>query len=63
MSAPSRRNLDFATAASVGAAYNTAYVALVRCANVQPGEWVVVHGATGGVGLAAVDLAKALGAG
>jgi NADPH2:quinone reductase len=54
-------NLDFATAASVGAAYNTAYVALVRCANVQPGEWVVVHGATGGVGLAAVDLAKALG--
>jgi NADPH2:quinone reductase len=54
-------NLDFATAASVGAAYNTAYVALVRCANVQSGEWVVVHGATGGVGLAAVDLAKALG--
>jgi len=54
-------NLDFATAASVGAAYNTAYVALVRLAKVQPGEWVVVHGATGGVGLAAVDLAKALG--
>ena len=39
----------------------TAYVALVRLANVQPGEWVLVHGATGGVGLAAVDLAKALG--
>ncbi len=55
-------NLDFAHAASVGAAYNTAYVSLVRLANVQPGEWVVVHGATGGVGLAAVDLAKALGA-
>ena len=54
-------NLDLATAASVGAAYNTAYVALVRLARVQPGEWVVVHGATGGVGLAAVDLAKALG--
>ncbi|MES2096654.1 MAG: NADPH:quinone oxidoreductase family protein [Pseudomonadota bacterium] len=54
-------NLDFATAASVGAAYNTAYVALVRCARVQAGEWVLVHGATGGVGLAAVDLAKALG--
>ncbi|WP_299426172.1 NADPH:quinone oxidoreductase family protein [Sphingomonas bacterium] len=54
-------NLDYARAASVGAAYNTAYVALGRCANVQPGEWVVVHGATGGVGLAAVDLAKALG--
>jgi NADPH2:quinone reductase len=55
-------NLDFATGASVGAAYNTAYVSLVRCANVQPGEWLLVHGATGGVGLAAVDLAKALGA-
>jgi NADPH2:quinone reductase len=54
-------NLDFAAAASVGAAYNTAYVSLVRLANVQPGECVVVHGATGGVGLAAVDLAKALG--
>lgn len=55
-------NLDFAHAASVGAAYNTAYVSLVRLANVQPGEWVLVHGASGGVGLAAVDLAKALGA-
>jgi len=55
-------NLDAAQAASVGAAYNTAYVSLVRLADVQPGEWVVVHGATGGVGLAAVDLAKSLGA-
>ncbi|VVT13073.1 NADPH:quinone oxidoreductase [Sphingomonas sp. EC-HK361] len=55
-------NLSFAEAASVGAAYLTAYVALVRLASVQPGEWVLVHGATGGVGLAAVDLAKALGA-
>ena len=55
-------NLSFAEAASVGAAYLTAYVALVRLADIQPGEWVMVHGATGGVGLAAVDLAKALGA-
>jgi len=55
-------NLDYAAGASVGAAYNTAYVSLIRCANVQPGEWVLVHGATGGVGLAAADLAKALGA-
>ena len=39
-------NLDFAAGASVGAAYNTAYVSLVRCAAVQPGEWVLVHGAT-----------------
>jgi len=54
--------LSFAEAAAYPAAYLTAYVALVRRANVQPGEWVLVHGAAGGVGLAAVDLAKALGA-
>lgn len=55
-------NLSFAQAACVGAAYLTAYVALVRLARVEPGEWVLVHGATGGVGWAAVDLARALGA-
>jgi NADPH2:quinone reductase len=55
-------NLSFAQAAAVGAAYLTAYVALVRRARLEPGEWVLVHGAAGGVGLAAVDLARALGA-
>ncbi len=55
-------HLSFGEAAGVGAAYLTAYVALVRLAKVEPGEWVLVHGATGGVGLAAVDLAKSLGA-
>ena len=55
-------HLSFGEAAGVGAAYLTAYVGLVRLAGVQPGEWVLVHGATGGVGLAAVDLAKALDA-
>jgi NADPH2:quinone reductase len=54
-------HLTFAEAASVGAAYLTAYVGLVRLGMAQPGEWALVHGATGGVGLAAVDLAKALG--
>jgi NADPH2:quinone reductase len=53
--------LSFAEAAAYPAAYLTAYVALVRRARVQPGEWVLVHGAAGGVGLAAVDLAKVLG--
>lgn len=53
--------LSFAQAAAFGAAYLTAYVALVRRAQVQPGEWVLVHGAAGGVGLACVDLAKVLG--
>lgn len=54
-------HLSFAEAASVGAAYLTAYVGLVRLGAAQPGEWVLVHGASGGVGLAAVDLARALG--
>ena len=55
-------HLSFGEAAGVGSAYLTAYVGLVRLAKVEPGEWVLVHGATGGVGLAAVDMAKALGA-
>lgn len=54
--------LSYAEAAAYGAAYHTAWVALVELGQLQPGQWVVVHGATGGVGLAAVDLAKALGA-
>ncbi|MEQ8559271.1 MAG: NADPH:quinone oxidoreductase family protein [Henriciella sp.] len=55
-------HLGFAEAAAVGSAYLTAYVSLVRRANLQPGEWLLVHGAAGGVGLAAVDLGKHLGA-
>lgn len=54
--------LSFSEAAGVGAAYLTAYVALVRRARLEPGEWVLVQGAAGGVGLAAVDMARALGA-
>ncbi|HEY2050752.1 MAG TPA: NADPH:quinone oxidoreductase family protein [Caulobacteraceae bacterium] len=58
---PKPSPLSFAEAAGYGAAYLTAYVALVRRARVEPGEWVLVHGAAGGVGLACVDLAKHLG--
>ena len=54
--------VSFETAAAFGSAYLTAYVALVELGQLQPGQWVLVHGAAGGVGLAAVDLAKALGA-
>lgn len=54
-------NMSFAQAAAYGATYLTVYVALVRRARVQAGEWVLVHGAAGGVGLACVDLAKVLG--
>lgn len=54
--------LSFSQAAGYPVAYLTAYVGLVRCGQTQPGEWVLVHGAAGGVGLAAVDLARLLGA-
>ena len=54
--------LGWEEAAAYPVAYLTAYVALIRCARIEPGEWVLVHGAAGGVGLAAVDLAKAIGA-
>jgi NADPH2:quinone reductase len=43
-------------------AYLTAYVALVRRGNLKAGETLLVHGASGGVGMAAVDIAKLLGA-
>ena len=59
---PIPAGMDFATAAAFGAAYGTAYTALVELGGIKPGQWVLVHGATGGVGLAACDLAKALGA-
>lgn len=54
--------MSFSQAAGYPVAYLTAYVGLVRAAATQPGEWVLVHGAAGGVGLAAVDLARILGA-
>ena len=54
--------IGYAEAASFTVAYLTAYVALVRRARLEAGEWLLVHGAAGGVGLAAVDLGKHLGA-
>jgi NADPH:quinone reductase len=53
---------DYATAASFTTAYLTAYVSLVRRGELQKGETLLVHGAAGGVGLAAVDLGKIMGA-
>ena len=54
--------ISFEIAAAFGSAYLTAWVALVELGQLKPDEWVLVHGAAGGVGLAAVDLAQALGA-
>jgi NADPH:quinone reductase len=59
---PKPKNLTWAQAAAYPAAFLTAYVALVCRANLQAGETVLVHGAAGGVGLAACDLARHLGA-
>lgn len=52
---------SYAEAAGFTVGYLTAYVALVRRAALQKGEWLLVHGAAGGMGLAAVDLGKVLG--
>ncbi len=43
-------------------AYTTAYHALMQRGRLQAGEWVLVHGAAGGIGIAAIQVAKAFGA-
>jgi NADPH:quinone reductase len=53
--------VSFETAATVWHNYGTAYYALVERARVQQGETVFITGAAGGIGLAAVDLARHLG--
>ncbi|KAJ2556880.1 hypothetical protein EV175_001703 [Coemansia sp. RSA 1933] len=54
--------LGFEQAAGMYLTYPTSYAALVLRAKVKRGDWVVVHAAAGGVGIAAVQIAKALGA-
>jgi NADPH2:quinone reductase len=54
--------LDFAQGAGLILNYHTAYFSLVTRGRTQAGETVLVHGAAGGVGTAALQVAKALGA-
>ncbi|MDF2642029.1 MAG: NADPH:quinone oxidoreductase family protein, partial [Pseudomonas sp.] len=54
--------MDFNTAAAFSMTYGTAMHALKQRANLQPGETLLVLGASGGVGLAAVEIGKAMGA-
>lgn len=55
-------NLSFEKAAAIPVNYLTAWLMLVRLANVQPGEKVLVHAAGGGVGLAALQICRWRGA-
>jgi NADPH2:quinone reductase len=59
---PLPSTIDYLTGSTVRHGYGTAYYGLAVCARLQPGETVFVSGAAGGVGLAAVDLARHLGA-
>lgn len=55
-------DLSFEQGAGFSITYGTGYHALKQSANLQPGETVLVLGAAGGVGVAAVEIAKAMGA-
>src|SRR4029077_15192644 len=58
---PLPANVSFAQGAAMGTPYATAYRGLFQRADARPGETVLVHGASGGVGTAAVQLARARG--
>ena len=55
-------SLDFKIAAAMGLTYGTSYHALKDRARIQAGETLFIMGASGGVGLAAVELGKSMGA-
>lgn len=59
---PMPKDMDFVTAAGFSMTYGTSMHALKQRANIQPGETLLVLGASGGVGLAAVEIGKAMGA-
>ncbi|MFI6108985.1 SDR family NAD(P)-dependent oxidoreductase, partial [Streptomyces sp. NPDC051310] len=59
---PMPPGLSFVEAAAVPVVYLTAYYGLVDLAGLRPGEQLLVHAAAGGVGMAAIQLARHLGA-
>ncbi len=59
---PMPEGMSFEVAAGYSLVYGTSYYGLKDCARMQPGETLLVLGAAGGVGLAAVELGKAMGA-
>ncbi|ODR04079.1 polyketide synthase [Mycobacterium sherrisii] len=58
---PKPADWSFAEAAAISAVFTTAYMAFIHLAEVRPGQRVLVHAAAGGVGMAAVQLARHLG--
>lgn len=54
--------MSFEEGAALPIVYPTSYAALVYRAKIEPGEWLLVHAAAGGVGIAAVQIGRALGA-
>ena len=59
---PIPESMDFETAATFPIVYATSHLALGHRARLEPGEVLLVHGASGGVGLTAVEIGKAMGA-
>ncbi len=59
---PIPKDFSFEEGAGLFSTMSTSYGGLVTRANIKAGEWVLVHAAAGGVGLAAVQIAKAFGA-
>jgi NADPH2:quinone reductase len=53
--------VSFEAGGGIGVPYVTAYRAIVQRGAARPGQWVLVHGASGGVGIAAVQIALAMG--
>ncbi len=58
---PMPADWSYAEAAAISAVFTTAYYAFIHLADVQPGQRVLIHAGTGGVGMAAVQLARHLG--
>ena len=56
------RGLSFEAAATIPSTFFTVYYSLLHLAQLEPGETVLIHGAAGGVGIAAIQLAKWRGA-
>ncbi len=58
---PLPEKISFAQGAGIWVPYGTAYFALYLCAHARAGQSLLIHGASGGVGTAAVQMARALG--